>query len=196
VGTKKFNNIRKLSYRQARRHLKTGDLLFCSGDHIVSELIKKFSNSMFSHCGIILCWNDRILLLESVEDDGVRVIPFSQYVNNFENSKKPYSGRLYIGRLRTLHSPNFNKRKIDKMLGKAADMLNRKYDKNEITKIISRIALGLAKHEDNEEYICSEFVDECFKHIGIKFDREKSGFIFPEHIAKDDKLDALFEIID
>ncbi|OZM56633.1 hypothetical protein CIB95_10435 [Lottiidibacillus patelloidae] len=195
MGTTKFNNLRKIPYLKARDYLRTGDILFCSGEHIVSKLIRKFSNSNISHVGIIVKWNSRVLLLESVEDDGVRIIPFSQYVNNYENSKKPYAGKLYIGRHRTLHAPTFNKEDLREMLGKAADLLNRKYDKNEITKIISRIALGLSSHKDDDEYICSEFVDICFDHIGIKFDRDKSGFIFPEHIAKDENVKALFEVI-
>jgi hypothetical protein len=82
------------------------------------------------------------------------------------------------------------------MLGKAADLLNSKYDKNEVTKIISRIALGISKHEDDKEYICSEFVDACFKHIDIHFDRDESGFILPEHIAKDVNVKALFEVVE
>jgi hypothetical protein len=195
LGTTKFNNLRRIPYSKARDYLRTGDLLFCSGDHIISKLIKKVSNSSISHVGIIVTWNNRILLLESVEDDGVRIIPFSQYVNNYENSKKPYAGKLYIGRHRSLHSPTFNQADIKTMLGKAADLLNKKYDKNEVTKIISRIALGFSSHEDDEEYICSEFVDVCFKHIGIVFDRDKSGFIFPEHIAKNENVKALFEVV-
>ncbi|MCA1030908.1 hypothetical protein LCL95_07740 [Bacillus timonensis] len=192
---KKFKNIHKLQYAEARAHLQTGDLFLCSGNHIISDLIKKFSNSMFSHVGMILRWNDRILLFESVEDDGVRVIPLSQYVFNFENSEKPYSGRLFIGRHRALHSNNFDQNHLNEMFGKAADLLNKKYDKNEIAHIVSRIALGRAKHKDNEAYMCSEYVDVCFKHIGIHFNRESSGFIFPGHIAKDEQVDGLFEIV-
>jgi hypothetical protein len=195
MGTSKFNNMIKLNYQEAKMHLKTGDILFCSGDHIISSLIKRFSNSVVSHVGIIMRWNNRILLFESVEDDGVRIIPFSQYVYNYENSKKPYSGKLYIGRHSTLHSPSFDKNDLKRMLGKAADLLNKKYDKNEVSKMISRIALGIAQHEDNEEFICSEYVDVCFKHIGIEFDRDDSGFIFPEHIAKDRNIKALFEVV-
>lgn len=81
------------------------------------------------------------------------------------------------------------------MLGKAADTLNKKYDKDEITKIIARITIGLGKHGDNDAYICSEFDDNCFREIGIVFPRDSRGFIFPEHIAADASLEALFEIV-
>jgi hypothetical protein len=196
LGTAKFNNVRKVSYSKAREYLRTGDILFCSGDHIVSKLIRKFSNSSISHVGFILKWNNRILLFESVEDDGVRVVPFSQYINNYENSNKPYDGKLYLGRHKALHSPTFRNEDLRRMFGKAADLLNSKYDKNEVTKIISRIALGISKHEDDEQYICSEFVDTCFKHIGINFERDETGFILPEHIARDNSIKPLFEVIE
>jgi hypothetical protein len=80
------------------------------------------------------------------------------------------------------------------MLGKAADILNRKYDVDEIAEMLARLTLGLGAHKDDDAYICSEFVDVCFKEIGIHFPRDARGFIFPEHIAADDKVQALFEI--
>ena len=192
MGTSKFNGISKISYQQARREIMTGDILFCNGRYLVSELIKKASDSIFSHVALLLHWNDRVIVLESVEDDGVRAIPLSHYLYNFENSKKKYNGEIYVARHEVIDSLDFDKEKIKRMFGKAVDLLNRNYDKDMIAQIVARIGLGIGRHGD--EYICSEFVDKCFKELEIEFSRDQMGFIYPEHIAADSNIKPLFGI--
>ena len=194
MGTSKFNGVNQLSYEQAKKEIKAGDILFCSGSYLVSELIRKASDSIFSHVGLLFFWNDRLVVLESVEDDGVRAVPLSHYLYNYENSKKKYNGKLYVGRHAAVDDPNFDKEKIKRMLGKAVDLLNRNYDKGEIAEIVARIGLGIGRHRDDEEYICSEFVDECFKQLDIELLGDSIGFLYPEHIAADSNIKPLFEI--
>lgn len=186
----KFLGIKKSSYEAIRSEIKTGDIFLAAGNYSISRIIEHFSQSIFSHVGFVVTWNSRVLLLESVEDDGVRVVPLSQYVNDYENSGEPYDGRLFLARYDT----DFGEEQANKLLGKAADLLNKKYDKDEIAKILARVTIGLGKHGDNNAYICSEFVDVCFKEIGIIFPRTTQGFIFPEHIASDDNVKAICEI--
>jgi hypothetical protein len=80
------------------------------------------------------------------------------------------------------------------MCGRAIDLLNRNYDKNEIAEIVARIGLDIGRHRNDDEYICSEFVNECFKQLDIELLLDPMGFIFPEHIAADQKVKPLFEI--
>ena len=194
MGTSKFDGINQVSYEQAKNKIKTGDILFCSGRYLVSEMIKKLSNSVFSHVALLVYWNEHVLVLESVEDDGVRVVPLSHYLYNYENSKEKYNGEMYVARHEVVDSPDFDKEKIKRMCGKAIDLLNRNYDKDEIAKIVTRISLGIGRHSDDFEFMCSEFVDECFKQLEIELSRDLMGFIFPEHIAADPKVKPLFEI--
>ncbi|MBI3284419.1 MAG: hypothetical protein HYZ65_06135 [Burkholderiales bacterium] len=191
MGTKKFENVKKRAYQDVRPEIRTGDIFFASGNYAFSKMIKHFSDSMLSHVGFVFTWNARVLLLESVEDDGVRAVPLSRYVNDYNNSGEPYNGRLFLGR----YNDELNMGKVSQMLGKAADILNRKYDVDEITEMLARVTLGLGVHKDDDAYLCSEFVDVCFKEIGIHFPRDDKGFIFPEHIAADGKVDPLFEIV-
>lgn len=192
MGTNKFNDLHRISYEKAKKEIKMGDLLFCSGNYLVSELIKKASDSIFSHVALLFYWNEHILVLESVEDDGVRVIPLSHYLYNYENSKRKYIGEIYVARHKEID--NLDKEKIRRMFNTAVNLLNRNYDKVEIAKIVARIGLGIGRHKDNDEYICSEFVDECFKQLEIEFQRDSMGFIVPEHIAADINIEPLFEI--
>ena len=52
------------SYQNVRGSLRSGDLLFCSGDYLVSRLIQRFTNSPWSHVGIIF-------RLEAIESDPI-----------------------------------------------------------------------------------------------------------------------------
>lgn len=191
MGTQKFDGLKKRQYPEIRQDIRTGDILFAAGNYPISRMIAHFSDSIFSHVGFVFTWNSRVLLLESVEDDGVRSVPLSQYVYDYENSGQPYNGRLFLARYNT----SLDAEKTNRMLGKAADTLNRKYDKDEIAKILARVTIGFGKHSDNDAYICSEFVDLCFREIGIIFPRDSRGFIFPEHIASDVNVTPLFEIV-
>lgn len=195
MGTTKFNKIPQVSYDEAKIKIKNGDIFFCSGRYLVSELIKKASNSIFSHVGLLYHWNNDIFVLESVEDDGVRAIPLSHYLVNYENSNEKYNGEIYVARYEIFDNLDFDKEKINEMFKSAITLLNRNYDKIEIAKIVARIGLEVGKHQDNNEYICSEFVDVCFKQIEIEFPRDPNGFIYPEHIAEDSNIQPLFEIV-
>ena len=61
------------------------------------------------------------------------------------------------------------------MLGQAADLLNRRYNTEELAAILARVTLGIGHHKDNNAYICSEFVDLCFKAVGITKSDEPEG---------------------
>ena len=190
MGTAKFEGLGLSRYEDIRAELRTGDLLFCCGNYAISRIIEHFSDSMFSHVGLLFCWNSRVLVFESVEDDGVRLVPLSHYVRDYENSGAAYDGRLFVGR----HEEPLEPGRLDAMLGRAADELNRKYDKEEMLEILARITIGLGRHEDDDTYICSEFVERCFREVGIRFDRDAQDYIFPEHIAADPNVQALWEI--
>ncbi|WP_046179005.1 YiiX/YebB-like N1pC/P60 family cysteine hydrolase [Domibacillus tundrae] len=195
MGIKKFQGIIQVPYEQAVESIRTGDLLFCSGTYLISEFIKKTSDSFVSHVAFLFEWHGRILVFESVEDAGVRIIPLLHYVTNYENTGKKYKGALYAARHETLIDSSFDRSILQNMIGKAIDSLNRNYDQAELIRILTRIKLGIGRHKENEEYICSEFVDQCFGQIGIRFPRTEAGFIYPEHIAADPHVYPMFEIV-
>jgi hypothetical protein len=190
MGTAKFEGLGLSRYDDIRAEMRTGDLLFCAGNYALSRIIEHFSDSMFSHVGLVFCWNERVLVFESVEDDGVRLVPLSHYVRDYENSGAAYDGRLFVGR----HGDPIDAERVSAMLGRAADELNRRYDKEEMLSILARITIGLGKHVEDDAYICSEFVDRCFREVGVVFDRDPQSYIFPEHIAADPDVQALWEI--
>ncbi len=90
IDSADINALPVLSYANLRTKLKSGDLLFASGDYLVSKAIQKVTGSPWSQVGIAFCLDsiNRILLLESVEDMGARFAPLSKYLR--ETLKKTF----------------------------------------------------------------------------------------------------------
>lgn len=178
-------------YPDIRASLKSGDLLFTSGDYLVSKAIQKVTDSPWSHVGIIFRLDaiDRLLLLESVEDMGVRFAPLSKYLFDYENGK-PYRGRAVLARCQAVDPPD-----ITEIARFGIDELTRPYDRDEIGKILARVILGKGKIERDREYICSELVYECFLKADIGFNYDYKGFISPENIWRDDKVSLVGRIL-
>lgn len=190
IKTKDIDTLPVLSYPDLRSTLKSGDLLFTSGNYLISNAIQQVTRSPWSHVGIVLRVDsiDRILLLESVEDMGVRFAPLSKYTKDYENNK-PYNGRVVLARCQSVTS--------DTVAGLSTfgiDELTQPYDKDEIAKILARIILGKGKKKRDREYICSELVYECFLRAGIEFTYNKKGFISPEDIWKDNRISLVGRI--
>lgn len=177
-------------YNKLRPHISSGDLFFASGNYLVSKAIRQVTGSIWSHVGIIFNLEkiDRVLLLESVEDMGVRFAPLSKYVSAYEDDK-PYDGSLVIARLNGV-----NNTMVDAIAEFGIDELTCPYDKDEIAKILARVVLGMGKEEHDREYICSELVYECFSRAGKQFVYDKRGFISPENIWADKDVSLLARI--
>lgn len=174
-------------YASIRPTLKSGDLFFASGDYAISKTIQMVTKSPWSHVGVILRWTEfnRVLLLESVEDMGVRIAPVSKYLTDYGNGK-PYKGRIAFARFADM-KPAI----LDGVTQFGLDELTRPYDQGEIVKIATRVALGLGKKVRDREYICSELVYECFAAGGKDIPYNKKGFISPEDVWADPTLKLL-----
>lgn len=191
MENKELKALPVLPYPNVRTSLKSGDLLFTSGDYLISKAIQKMTNSPWSHVGIVfrLDFIDRVLLLESVEDMGVRFAPLSKYLNDYEDGK-PYKGRAVLARCKDVTPET-----VKSLSAFGIDELTQPYDKDEIAKIMARITLGMGKKKRDREYICSELVYECFAHAGKEFAFNPKGFISPEDIWIDEKLSLIARIL-
>ncbi len=191
VESKDIKALPVLPYSELRAKLKSGDLLFASGDYLVSKAIQMVTDSPWSHVGIVFRLDsiDRILLLESVEDMGVRFAPLSKYLGDYENGK-PYKGRVVLARCKDVDSST-----VAGLSTFGIDELAQPYDKDEIAKILARVTLGISKKEKDREYICSELVYECFSRAGKDFAYNPKGFISPEDVWVDQKLSLVGRIL-
>ena len=171
-------------YANVRSSLQAGDLLLCSGTGKFSRAIRKFTQSIWSHVGFIMPLQaiNRIMLLESVESVGVRTVPLSKYVNDYDNKGRRYPGSLVVARHSSFGSVN-----QQQLLGFsqfAVDKLGCPYDNDEILKIGIRLAIGGRKSKRDKEYICSEYVHECYASVGIHIPYNRKRFIAPADFAR------------
>lgn len=186
------------SFEEFRGNLKSGDILFCSGESYISKLIKDATKSKYSHVAMLLqlTKTGQWLVLESVESKGVRCVTLKEgYLENYNGSGKPYPGHLYVARHKQVQEKEEN---IPSVYHKAFSLLGDEYDEERIISIAARIILKQAgikasgKLLPSNTFICSEFVYTCFREIGIDFTFDDSGFIAPSDIASHPDVKILF----
>ena len=182
-------------YHELRHEIKSGDILLCSGNAAFSNMIKQATQSVWSHVAFILRLDaiNRIMVLESVESIGVRVIPLSNYVFDYNGTERGYEGRLMLARHHDLQSKN-----IVNLSKTAIDLLGYPYGTEEIVRIAARIGMntvGIKNPEPDapaaKEFICSEYAYICFQSVGIKINYNPLGFISPADFARCANVKAL-----
>jgi hypothetical protein len=178
-------------YAQVRPMLKSGDLLFAAGRYLVSRALQAATKSPWSHVGIIFHIDsfDRKLLLESVEDAGVRMAPVTKYLHDYWHGK-PYDGAVVLARFQAL-----NPEMVIRLGQFGTDLMTGPYGCEEIGATVARIALGLGRAAHDRNYICSELVQHCFKNAGYAFDSDPDGFIAPADIWADRNVTLLARIL-
>lgn len=195
-----FPELPLVEYEAFRPEIQSGDILLASGQYMFSRLIQKATGSCFSHVAFVMRLDeiDRVMVLESIEGKGVRTIPLSEYTQNFEGSGRGYKGRLALVRHQEF-AAKATAPGLRSMAQFAVDRLARPYDEEEIARITARIvagALGFAPDEvqRNDEYICSEYVWECYARLGITVPHDPRGFIAPADFARAAHMQWLCEL--
>jgi hypothetical protein len=198
VNIHQFPSLTPLEYQKARPQIRSGDILLCSGASIFSTLIQKATNSIWSHVAFIIRLDviDRIMVLESVESIGVRTVPLSSYVQNYNATGKGYPGQILIAR----HS-QFNEDSIRDLSQKAVDLFGYPYDSQEIVRIAARISmksLGFSKNDPyiqpGKAFICSEYAYDCYRSIGINIYYDPTGFVAPADFAQTPMINTVFPL--
>lgn len=195
-----FPNLPIRYYNDIRNELQTGDILLCSGESLCSQLIRKSTGSCWSHVAMVLRLEEigRVMLLESIEDQGIRIVPLSNYVHDYEGTAKGYPGRLALARHREFEL-KATPEGLKQMSQFAFDRCARPYDSVEKGRIRARIVgggLGFDRAETgrDRECICSEYVYECFWILGIDIAFDRQGIVAPVDFARDKKVALLWEL--
>ena len=176
-----------LAYDAFRPLAQDGDILLCSGSATFSKLIQRATNSIFSHVGFVMWLRsiDRLMVLESVESVGVRTVPLSNYLGDYNGTGSGYPGRLLIAR----HAGFAALQMTPAFPQFAVDRFGLPYDRDEIVRIAAHIASGGliagGNLRDAKEYICSEYAAACYAALGIDIQQKNSGFIAPSDFADD-----------
>ncbi|MEE9372918.1 MAG: YiiX/YebB-like N1pC/P60 family cysteine hydrolase [Saprospiraceae bacterium] len=77
-----MNKSTEIQYQDIRSNIKDADILLYKGTGLFSYLIKKITRSEYSHAGLAVRWNDRLMVMEAV-GRGVIVTPLSTNVRKY-----------------------------------------------------------------------------------------------------------------
>ena len=179
--------------------LRPGDLLFASGSGKFSSLIKWCTGSVWSHVAFLLKVDmlDSMMVMESVENIGVRCVPLDKYLTDYDSKFHPYNGGLVVARHKKITAALRDSKNLETLTRTAVDLLGYPYDGDEIAKIAARIAISTMTREWGEpkeltrdrEFICSEFVEECFRSVGVQL--HGAGYITPSDVAATREVDLV-----
>lgn len=181
-------------YSLHRNNLQTGDLLLFSGQGPISDIIKLFCNSKWSHVGLVVKSNDMdmLMIFESttlstipdVEDNrihrGVQCVELSRRVAN-------YPGSISYRMLQGVVTPE--------MLGKLGEfrkeVQNRPYERHPLELINALVHVGgiTSGPSDLSSLFCSELISESLKRMGILSDKVESEEYTPKDFRKGGMLD-------
>jgi hypothetical protein len=192
LSPKQLKEISVVPYEKIRPFLKTGDIIFCSGNYIFSGIIQKLTKSTWSHVAVIYVDEDlgRVLILEAEPSVGIRLIPLSKYLKDYKGTKRPYKGKIFINKLNT----PLEQKHLNKGISFGLDELTRPYDNWEIIRIMLRILFKIGKRERNRAYICSELVRSIYSKAGVLF-KFQDSYISPDNIWKDQRVEIKYRVL-
>lgn len=159
------------TYSEIRDQLGTGDVVLFSGKGGISNLIKNFTRSKWSHVGMVLCIpeSDMVLLWESTTlsniadldthriTKGVQLVPFSQRLQRYE-------GTAAVRQL----AVNRKQLNLDGLSTFRSEMKGRPYEKSEAELFKAAYdGWGGKNEEDFSSLFCSELVAGAYQAMGL-----------------------------
>ncbi len=201
VTTAQFEAMPQVAYADARPNLRTGDILLFNSVALGSRLIEFGTHSLWSHSAFVWVLSDvnRVMLLESMDTVGVRVMPMSTRIDGCAALPTPFPGKLLVLRHQLFPAPP-DPAKLTAMTQFALDRVGFPYSFQELHQISLRIALGMAgvvlpgRLDPKNQFICSEYVAKCYDVMGVELAPDREGFIAPADIAADPNVEGLFSL--
>ena len=196
-----FDTFEPITMSAAQGQLKTGDIMLCSGNGTMSNIIKTGTNSVFSHVALLLPLpiTGQWLVLESVESKGVRCVTLPHsYLHDYCGTGQAYDGKILVARHQDMADQQDN---WSQLYRQAFALIGSEYSEQDILRIAKRLAsqiIGIDIHgqiKPGERYICSEYVYTCLKAINICLPFDPLGFIAPADIANAEKIKAVCRLL-
>jgi hypothetical protein len=157
----------RFGYGEIRTRIRTGDVFLYQGTSLISRFIRWGSQSPYSHAGLALWCQDRLLVIQSASR-GVEVVPASIAVKRYDGQvdwwqpKDPVRSALGIG---TLANAAFDE------LGKPFAVLP----------LVALVARMFRRRDWNnpdmrasESYFCSQLVSRCYRKAGVDLVPQKA----------------------
>lgn len=156
--------MKQAKYKDIRPFIKTGDVICFGGKGIISDIIKKITNSPVSHIGMILSTNiieniDFIQIAESTSiNDGFAGVQF----NRLSDHIRDYEGDIWWMPLK-----DNIRQKLDviEIMVFLISQRGKEYDAPQA--ILSALDILPDTKEDLDKLFCSEYVTAAFEHVNL-----------------------------
>lgn len=158
----------QLGYADARPSIQTGDVLLFQGVSALSRFIRWGSQSAYSHAGLAVWWNERLMVVQSA-GRGVEVLPASTAVDRYDGQVdwwQPAEG---------IRAPL----NLAKLVDAAFDELGKPFGVLPLLALVARAFRG--KDRGNRDarradpsYFCSQLVSRCYRKAGVDLVAEKA----------------------
>ncbi len=176
-----------MDYAKARKRLKNGDVLLYKGQGPISWIIKKVTKSEYSHSGIVVWWNNRLMVMEARSKKGVIVSPLSRSICGYKGTVEWYTAKKRL-----------TKKERQKMVEYAEIELGKKYNTSLvlvdlIAKLFKITGLGTTDTlGESSKQFCSYYVAQIYNSIGLDLTPNKNDcFMSPDDIARSKALDKV-----
>jgi len=172
----------KIGYDVVRPHIKNGDVFMFKGKYRSSFFIQWSTKSVYSHAGIAVWWNKRLMVMEAVEE-GVRIIPLSRKIEGYRGNVEWFTCNREI-----------SKRDRLRMVIFAQEELGKRYAKWKTIvfgwKILFKRKLGEKDELRREKKLfCSQYVAGIYNSVGLDLREGRADrFMSPDDIANSDLL--------
>lgn len=175
--------LEKLRYDQIRSQIKDGDVLLYKGkgfirSGFVATLVQIVTRSEYSHAGIAVWWNKRLMVIEAVRN-GVIVNPLSLSLKRYQATVEWYSCNEEI----------ISDEKRREMILFAQEELGKSFAVFlAFWFMIKILFIGRFGESDRfqreKRYYCSEFVSNVYTCVGLDLKKERSDrYMSPDDIA-------------
>lgn len=171
-----------VSYEEVRERLGTGDIVLFSGKGRISQIIKWFSGTEYSHVAMVVhaVDQDAVFLWESttlsnVADvetgtyrKGVQLVPLSDRLERYE-------GTVWVRHL----APALSAGQRAALWQFRREVAGRPYERKKVELFLSlfkdRGIGGCRRQEDLSSLFCSELVAEAYQRMGLLPDVDQGG---------------------
>lgn len=171
-----------MKYALARDDIKNGDVLMYKGRSLTSKIVKLVVGSQYSHAGIAVWWNQRLMVMEAIHP-GVVLRPASLSIER-------YNGEVEWFQL--IEPLNDEERHV--MIITAQEELGKEYAWGKAIKLAFRLLFGLKRISFHSlrraaKLFCSEYVSAVYAAIGRDLRPSiQDSFTTPDDLAKSPKL--------
>jgi hypothetical protein len=172
-----------LKYDEVRLQIKNGDVILYTGKKIFARLISWLTRSPYSHAGIAVWWNERLMVMDAVMR-GVTIAPLSRNIFQHKGNVEWFSCRKEITEEDRLRMVIFAQEELGKSYARW---------KAVVFGLKMLFKKDLSKKDElrmENKLFCSQYVAQTYNSIGFDLKKNREDrFMSPGDIARSPLLE-------